>query len=112
MYYYVIVRMEERAGSRPPPVWTGRGTEDNMFEADAFFQAIASDQEGAMAMIPTQVPRSGAPLPQAQAFVNSSEWDSAAVFCIKYLSDGVCTGAIGIGQDRFCGASPTIPPAY
>ena len=67
--------MEDHAGGRPPPVRTGGGTED-MFDADAFFQAISNDQEAAMAMIRIQVPSVGAPSPQAQAFVNSGEWDT------------------------------------
>jgi hypothetical protein len=67
---------------RPDPVNVGSSPP---FNAQAFFQAIPSNLDRAVAMLQSQVPTDGPPTPRVAEYINNGEWDDDSllpIFCI------------------------------
>ena len=60
--------------------------EASPFEAQAFFEAIPSDPERAMALLRTQVPSDGPPTPRAAVFLENGEWDDSTTIAVTFVS--------------------------
>ena len=66
--------------------------EASPFEAQAFFEAIPSDPERAMALLRTQVPSDGPPTPRAAVFLENGEWDDSTTIAVTFVSSDTCVG--------------------
>jgi hypothetical protein len=98
---YILTMVQSQ---RPDPLNVGDGAP---FNAQAFFEALPSNQECALSMLRAQVPDDRPPTPRAAAFIESGEWDSSSLIPIVFISLDPCVGQVGDvtkGEGvRFCG---------
>ena len=81
---------------RTPAVPAPAGDEHPSFDAQAFFEAIPSDRERAVAMLRTQVPTDGPVTPRAAAYINNGEWDQRSLLSLRFVPAEACTGRVGV----------------
>ena len=77
-----------------------------VFNPAAFFEAIPSDRERAVAMIAAQVPPDGPPTPKVEPYLRSGEWDDDNLVSIVFVGSDCCFGKVGDGSGVhlcFCG---------
>jgi hypothetical protein len=100
-----FITLVQRMSNRPLNVEIG---DYGVFDAVAFFEALAISKEMAIEMLRRQVPGDGiVPSPRAQEVLDSGEWDAVEAVSLKRLSQsGTCVGivgSIGASTTRFCG---------